>query len=467
MKNNQKKYKLEFILFLSILFLLAIISHRIYFRIDTTKQKTYSLSPYTLTVIDNLESAAKISWIKSDTVSSFFPSLKYLNDILLEYELAGKGKIIIEEKNVSALSDEAIKNLGIVARQIESKAVNAKTVFSIYSGLMLEYKGETRIIPFIDDIDVLEYDIARFIEEINLTLAGQDKNRTLSIIAPPNSLYDDYAFVPAWLDYAGFKINILSAPIWKASPKFKDFLLPVLAERGFVINSDLVLDLINFRIEMKEANNSNSKYINYPFWIQLTPETINRNNPIFSAYKNLQTLWPSSISLAANSDNANLKKNIPLAQTSPKAISMVENYNTEPFGNQLKLFGEIESDSKIIIATNNEEKPENNLQAIAKTKSRILVISDEYMISKAIDFTGSSYNLDFMVNCVEYIFGKDNLILLKNKQHTALPFKQFSGDRELKIFLSTILKARIFNFIVLPLCILGLGIFMIFKRKEK
>ncbi len=491
----KKKYIYEFLLSLTAMILLAVISNRLYFRVDTTEQKLYTLSDYTENMIAGLDSTVQITWFKSENVFSFFPSLKYLEDMLNEYSLYGDAKILIAEKNTGELSDEAIQQLGIVPRQIQSKNINSQTVYSIYSALMIEYKGETRIIPFIDDIDILEYDIARFIEDINLTINNQANKKTIALIAPPNSLEGDYRFVLPWLDYAGFNVLPLKLPIqnipaniplmvigsdyldfssataidiflekqgsavffvsgntvnykgdWKAKAKLDDYLLPVLARQGFSINSDLVMDLINFRIEMSAQNNSGSKFVNYPFWLQILPATIKKDNPLFSAYKNLQCFWPSSLSLEENLTR-------PLASTTKKAVSMIDNYDTDPFGKQLSFFGGDNAGERIIIAENKSDK----------NKNRILVISDEYMISNAIDFTGTSYNMDFMVNCVEYIFAKDALISLKNKQHTAKPFKKFEDNNE---FTSIVFKSRLFNLIILPLCILAFGIYIFISNRK-
>ncbi len=505
----KKKYTYEFLLFVISLVLLALISNRIYFRIDTTKEKLYTLSDYSKEMIDNLDSSVEISWFKSENVFSFFPSLKYLDDMLAEYYLYGDGKFIIKNINTAELSGEAIQELGLIPRQVESKNIDSKSIYSIYSGLMLEYKGKTRIIPFIDDIDILEYDIARFIDDINLESVGQKNNRTIAIIAPPNSLNNtnnnlnnnnltaEYFFVRSWLNYAGFEIIPIQLPVenipaniplmiigsdyidsssasaidvflkkegsavffvsgntvdykgnWKAKAKTKDYLIPILAKHGFNINSDLVLDLFNFRLEMSAKNNSGSVFVNYPFWIQIPKSGIVKNCPIFSGYKSLQFFWPSSISIDEKYAEA-------LAMSSPNSIIMVDNYNTDPFAKQLSLFAEDKKEQKLIIAEN---------KSINK-KHRVLVIADEYMISNALNFTGTFANMDFMVNCVEYIFGKDNLISLKNKQHTALPFKKFEDNKE---FSAIALRARLFNLLFIPLLIIAFGIFVfVSKRKQE
>ena len=234
---------------------------------------------------------------------------------------------------------------------------------------------------------------------------------------------------------------------WTAAPKTKDFLLDMLAGCGFYIQSNLILSPVNFRLVLSAVDNTGAKTVNYPFWIKLLQNNTEKLNPIFAAYKPLQTFWPSSIIIDTDKNKA-VKT---LAATDPDSAVMVESYDTDPFGNQMRLFANSEKASETVIA--GYEKP-----------SRVIVISDEYMISRLIDYTGSFYNLDFLINCVEYICGKDNLVLLKNKKHTALPFKRFDDNAE---FNAVVFMARLISFVFLPALIMSLGAFMFVAQRRK
>lgn len=491
------EYRIQFILFILILILISVCSSKLYFRIDTTKQKAYSLSGYTYEMLDNLTGTVTLTWFRSDRLESFFPSLKYLADVIYEYQNYSGAQFIFNKKNISELSEEAIKKIGIIPRQIKSQSTSAETLYTIYSGLMIEYNGETRVIPFVDDIDILEYDIARFVFEMQNTSGETGSVKKISVIVPPNSLESDYRYILPWLEYAGITAEILTLPIenipegnpllvigsdyidfstaaaidvflqkhgravffvsgntidvtgnWKAVPKVKDFLLDVLAHNGFYINSDLVLDSSNFRITMNSLDNTGVKVINYPFWIQLRYEGIAKNNPVFSGiftgYKYLQTFWPSSLSFDET------KKITPLAFTTLNSFKMIEKYDTEPFNNQFALFSTAEKKPEAIIVERAMPAP-------------VIVVSDEYMVSTAIDYTGSSVNLDFMINCIEHLFGLDELLVLKNKQHSALPFKTFSEQDEFNFIIKS---ARIISLILLPLIILSSGIYSFIRGRK-
>ncbi|AGT42857.1 GldG family protein [Treponema pedis] len=501
MKLKQKKiYTIRFFLFCSALFLSVLISEKKYFRADTTPQKAYSLSEYTYELLDSLNATVSVTWFKTDGVENFFPSLKYLTDTVKEYAVYSNNKFIFTEKNTAELSEDAIKKIGLVPRQIEAQNDSSQTLYTLYSGLMLEYGGETRVIPFVDDIDILEYDIARLISDMQSIAAGNKTLKTVAVMVPPDTIDKEYGYVIPWLEYAGFNVQVLNLPIdnipedlpllvigssyidigsaaaidvflqkhgrgvffvsgntvdikgnWKAVPKVQDFLLNVLARHGFYIQSDLILDLVNFRITMSAVDSTGAKTVNYPFWIMLQHSTVEKNNAIFSGMfsgnKNLQTFWPSSVSVDEEKNKIKIS-----ASTTANSIKMIENYDTDPFSNQLSLFSVREKSAEAVVAEKIYPAP-------------VVVISDEYMISRAVDYTGTSFNLDFMVNCIEHICGYDNLTLLKNKMHTALPFKQFDDKDE---FVKAVTFARIISLIILPLIITFAAVYIfILQRKKK
>ena len=54
-----------------IIIMLALVSQRIYVRLDTTQAQTYSLSSYTKALLDNLDSTVTITWCRSYAVDSY------------------------------------------------------------------------------------------------------------------------------------------------------------------------------------------------------------------------------------------------------------------------------------------------------------------------------------------------------------------------------------------------------------
>ena len=93
----------------------------------------------------------------------------------------------------------------------------------------------------------------------------------------------------------------------------------------------------------------------------------------------------------------------------------------------------------------------------------MVVISDENLVREAIEYTDSSSNLEFAVNCVQWVSNKDNLLNLKNKKHILTPFR-FYNDETLY---SIVMRARIICFVVLPILILIGAIYFFVTRRLK
>ena len=85
------------------------------------------------------------------------------------------------------------------------------------------------------------------------------------------------------------------------------------------------------------------------------------------------------------------------------------------------------------------------------------------MISNAIEYTDSSSNLEFAVNCVQWLSNKDNLLELKNKKHV-LPVFRFYNEEDVY---SIVRQARIFCFAVVPFLILVGSIYFFIMRRLK
>lgn len=485
MKNE---FKLRFFLTFTSIILLLFLSNIIYSRYDFTKQKNYTLSPYTINLLKSLDSTAEITWFKSSSLELFIPQTQYLFDVLKEYELTSKGNCIAVQKNTDGMEDEVLTKLGIVPKKIETNDGYNTSFINIYSGIMLEFKGITKVIPFAASISNIEYDLANFILQIKNERSKNILNGKLYLLLPENT-QDDYIHLKSWLEYSGFQIEKLNPPFskldtqiplfvagsqvdensaaaievflqkkgsavffisgnsidvkgkWKAKAKTKNALIKILEEKGFEIQTDLVLDLANFKLTMNAADGSSYETINYPFWITLLRENIYMDSTLFSGITGLQTFWPSSLKINTEK-NKNAK---PFWQTTKSGILMKQPYNTEPFGTALSLFTQSEKEKRIIIAG------EDN------SDSRLLVISDENCIGNAIEYTDSAGNLDFAVNCAEWISFKDNLLNLKNKKHEFMPFKYFEDVNQ---FYSIIKRARIICFIILPILILCTAIYI-------
>ncbi|MGP1438742.1 MAG: GldG family protein [Treponema sp.] len=483
MKNE---YKLQFGLLSSFLVLFLVFSNIYYLRIDITKQKLYTLSNYTKSILNSIDSTLQISWFRSSNISSFASETQYLYDLLKEFEL--HSNCVVSLYNTDEIEEKKLHDLGLIPQSIETMEIHGSTTQNLYSGIVIQLKGLTRVIPFIASISNLEYDIDNFILQLD------DEYRNVKNRVALLSVEKENEYIKRWLKYAGFTVEDVALPLkeelkldiplivigskhidketstyidvflkkkgnaiffvsantidvkgdWSAKKKANDSLIEMLTSHGIEIASNLVLDIANYPIRMNSEDGSSSQTINYPFWPSILHENIKSQELLSSGINNIQTFWPSSIIIE---EKRNWKE---LATTTKEGIILDKDYNTDPFANSFSLFSQLEK-KKRCIATY-REKP-----------SRIVVISDENMIGSAIEYTNSSSNLDFAVNCVQWVSHKDKLLELKNKKHILSPFK-FHNDEDVY---SIVKRARIICFAIIPLLIILGAIYFFITRRVK
>ena len=187
MIRGRMEYRIQAALFFAVVLVSALISLRIYARIDLTQQHTYSLSAYTKSVLESLEETVSITWFRSYNIDGYLPALQYVEDILNEYQRAADGRCIVMYKDTAKLSAQQLQHIGIAGRQIERNGTDTQIVQNLYSGLLCEYRGERRVIPFLSDIYTIEADIARFIAEMNQDAQGRRADRSVYVALPDGS----------------------------------------------------------------------------------------------------------------------------------------------------------------------------------------------------------------------------------------------------------------------------------------
>lgn len=504
----KKEEHLQAILLGAVIVLAALLSLRLYVRIDMTKEKTYSLSSYTVSVLKSLEETVSITWFRSHAIDGYLPALQYVEDILTEYERASHGKCLVKYQDTTAFSKERLHMLGIAAKQIEKRSDSERTVQNLYSGLLCEYRGEYRVIPFLSDIYTLEADIARFIIEMKEDAQGRRADRSLYIALPEGGKEGDYRYVVPWLEYSGFVPIMLTKPYpelrpdipllvigssyfdsdmlarvdtfvnrsgsavffvsahtvdvkrtWHAEPKRTDGLIALLARSGFDIRQNMVMDAANFRLRVPTSDASTYTYRNYPLWPQVffqEPDTI---APLVPAGKHIQFFWPSELVCTA----ARGKTPFPFLVSGVRSALQHPPYATDPQKELFTAAREEERASYPLAAAS--EHTVNEASGIrTQDAARLLVVADEYCVSSAVEYTSSDANLDFMVNALHWITRQDSLLQLKNKAPRVLPFRYFESDAA---FTRVVTVSRIFNLLLIPVAIIVAGVILITLRRRK
>ncbi len=461
-----------------ILICLVILSGRLYFRLDVTQNRSYTLSTATRELIRGADDIIRISWYRSAAFSAYAPAVGFIEAMLQEYSVQSFGGVIVDITDpVAAGIVDEIRAQGIISRQINLERNGRTELFDLYSGIIIEYQGRTLTIPFLIDSGSLEYDLNT---KISVLLAPQAPSRDIVLIYGGTSVFSElYPYLIPWLEYAGFEVSISgpgsfdgnsaatvivlgsatltaadadaldvfmgrggnalflvsgnsvdTAGNWSATAATNRPVLELLAQRGVDIAPGLVMDISNYRITMPSLDGSRQELINYPFWVipQRAPEALDL--PLFAGFSAVQCFWPSELLADFLGNTA-----IPLLQSGPHSAVMNEPYDTDPFGTQLEY-----------LAAKSEKKA-SVLAAYLPGKGKTIVIADEYLPSMMIDYCGADYNLDFVVSCVEWISGRENLLLLKNRKPPNYSLRLPDTEEEQ---LALLRRLRIINLILMP-----------------
>ena len=451
------------------------------------------------------------------------PSLQYVRSFLHEYGVYAPGRCLVLQKEAESLSEQSLAKLGFVVRQIEQTQRNTRMLHSIYSGLLCEYRGKSRVIPFLTDIYTLEADLARFIVEMDQDAHNRSDSRLLYVAMPPagsgengHTEEDPYRYVMPWIEYAGF-IPIVLPPSftelkpeipllvigsdyfdepmltaldvflqkngsaaffvsantvnvrgnWAAQPKQTNGVADILYRFGFNLHHNLLMDSVNFRLTLPASDNSRYTHINYPFWVQVVSEPISK----------------TQTAAAGVSDAVPLPEKLPAFIPFGKTIQLFWPSSLTLSAEQGRIvFPVLVSSPKTAVQhppyhTDPYEKHGGSTPAAAQTayciagastgtgKGRIFTAADEYCLSTAIEYTNSDANLDFMVNVLHWIAGQDALLQVKQKQPGIAPFRSFENEA---VFSHLVLLARIITLAVIPIFAIASGIAAyLYKRKRE
>ena len=200
MKNE---YKLQFVLLTSLLVLFLCLSNIWYLRYDITEKKIYTLSTYTKELLKSIDSTLQISWFRSSDISSFAGETQYLYDLLKEFEFLG---CAVKLYNTDDIEEKKLYDLGLSPQSIQATTMHRNTTQNIYSGIVIQLRGLTRVIPFIASISNLEYDIVNFILQLD-----DEYKKVPNRVAILSDGNDEY--IKRWLTYAGFSVDKLSLPL--------------------------------------------------------------------------------------------------------------------------------------------------------------------------------------------------------------------------------------------------------------
>ena len=509
--------KLRHILLPVICLLVMLNANRWYTRADFSKNKTYSISKYTKTLLNRIESPVKITYYRSSSIAKLYPQIRDVADFLTEYAgQSSKVSLIIKDPDKDSAVRTMLENYGIASQQLRTVSGTSTEYLTVYSAIVIEMDGNAETIGFTMAANTLEYDLDGRLKHL---ISGYARN--VNIVAGNGmSLSEDYSYVIPWLQSQGFICN----PLYIDDPAFSEALSastgPLLLLGDSEINieaaiaiesyilqnkgnallalSPYVADIENSwyitqsprtnvlemaenwgvrflpqitadiscaRITMYADDNNATQLLNYPLWPSLMAQQ--------NATLGMTFFWPTALSLDSEaSDNYTVS---PYLISSPAAYLIDEDkaspeklFETNPFLiNETNAGGSSGYGTQIFAA---EIKGALQGLYIAGTSenSHIIIIPDQYFVSTLMNGyiggdSGDYRNFEFLTNCLLKLNGEEELAALQSRTSRDTSLYKITDIVQLN---SLRFITYLILFVIIPLAVIAMGV-ILNVRKQK
>ncbi len=168
---TRKKMQISILLVIGIVLLVNIISSRLFFRLDFTGDKIYSLSKATKNLLENLNEPVTITAYFSEDLPPDIAKVRQdFRDLLVEYNSSSDGQIVYEFINPNKDEETEIKaqQEGIRPIMINVRERDQVKQQRAYLGAVLQLEDRKEVIPFIQPGAAMEYALSSNIKKISV-----------------------------------------------------------------------------------------------------------------------------------------------------------------------------------------------------------------------------------------------------------------------------------------------------------
>jgi len=202
MKYGNREKWFRFILFTTVLVLVNLVSGTLFFRLDLTENKTYSLSAASKSLVASLEEPLTIRVFLSENLPQPYNNLEQqMRDLLEEYSLEGNRNfnysLYLLDQDGTATDDKG-QNLRSMAEEYNIPAIQIQNVEqdevklqTAYMGMVLVQGDLVETIPALGNEANLEYRITSIINKISRktsTMLGMEENVKIDLLLSPQLL---------------------------------------------------------------------------------------------------------------------------------------------------------------------------------------------------------------------------------------------------------------------------------------
>ncbi|MBN1799191.1 MAG: GldG family protein [Spirochaetales bacterium] len=489
-----------------------------FFRLDITENKMFTITDVSKNLFQDIPEQVHITYYVSEKIKNLHPLPLQIEDMLNEYAAYSKGKITLTVKYpIKQKLENETQALNIYPISFPVQEQGEYREIQVYMGVAIQYLDKYVVIPFINQIETLEYELTSSIRNLvknkekvvgillgrsDLTFQhyqalvekfsptfkveqvarGEDIPENISVLfvlgnADLNEFdlfpIDQYIMRGGKVLFAveGVNVNLQYMVGFKLE---NQPLLNMLARYGVVVKPELVVD--NLPVPIRDRLGIIMQ--RYPYWVVAHNDFVSKTNPITSKFGGAVFYWASPLELklpddvegelivnstdqsAVIKDQFNIRPDQVMVQYEMAKKDSMQSYGLVAVVNGS--FPSYFSDKDIPFRKGEDRKWEDK-----ETKSihtRLVVVGDADIGAALFDTTNLYSNIVLLTNCAEWLSNDDDLLQIKNRSAQSMDLYKIQ-DKEKRANAAGIIY--VLNQFFVPLLVIGIGVWRYFSRKKK
>jgi gliding-associated putative ABC transporter substrate-binding component GldG len=516
------------IMIIVIVALTLLVSRRLWFRLDLTKGKSYTISTVSRSLHNEIPDQVRLTYYLSDKLKSIHPLPGEIEDLLREYAGFSRGKIQLTVRDpAKANLAEQIEQLGILPQQIQTVEQDQASATTVYTGIVIEYLDQIDVLPMVFSLETLEYDLTSRIRSLvrgsarllgvivgdgpqrwnenyrqlqsaymqagyQLRLIGGDQEISDTIPAllvlggveslDETALYQIDRYIQTggkvFFSVKGVYIDTESGSL-EARLQADSGLLDMLSTYGAVILPEIVMDRssLTMQYQTRASNGAILTRITRNLqWIRVLGENGNPAHPASANFSGLDLYWASPLQLNAP-DGVEADY---LFTSTAEAWSMREPFYTNPEVPYLFQRDAAETTGEKILgvsltgvfpswfADKPAPQPEDGAELPAMPSqakpARLIVVGETDFATSFLGVTNGQRNLDFMVQAADWLCNDDDIIQIRSRSSQSGRLDKIIDEGKRA---SATRFAQIVNVFVVPSLVIIAGLFFALRRRTK
>lgn len=501
--------------------LVLVLSGNLFLRQDLTSDGAYTISSFTKSLIRGLEHPVEVTYFLSDKLLVRDLEVQRDLDLLREMEAVDPSKFRLRVLDPESLGpqDQSPEAVGIQPQSYQIVENDQTSFARVYTGAILTYLDDHRLMPLIYDSSMLEYDIARNLQSLTggieqkvgilygseqLSQQSRYLEQDLSRIARPvrvlpgddipadiSALFvlghselsaadayriDQYVmrggavFVTA--DYHHVDLTTGIVPVEGTQTP----MLELLEAWGFRVEPSWVLDPRNQQIPVQQQAGRivYTELAAYPLWPRLGSADGNDAAPITSSFSGLDLYWASPITLTASDwessgytalvrSSSSANSLVAPLQVDPRAL--IPNGEPPAEGQGYVLAASFEGTLQSGFAGREEAGLDSSFIPQSAGPVRVVVLADEDALSDLMDIDrqNSLRNLIFSKNTFEWLSRQEDLLKMRTRQVTNQRLDRIQ-DPVMRGAMSS--QAKFWGLILGPLVFVIIGVARFLRRRQ-